>query len=778
MAPGANYMGGRRNAARTRSKDTVGRAQKNHFHRQRLDVLSNGLSRAQTGRAPSVTSGYGPKATAEDIGLSHAPGHGRRQVLSEINEASARSVPRQPPSRSASTSMKANEKDKDSSPGSKSATSRVLDALDSIEPISMRSVRSRILSIPDLAGLSSGFGHAVDPLHTRTPERKPAILKRPLPTSPSETDSSSFLAEKETRKLKRMRRMEEPSPFVHRFDPLEGFDTSDEEDPPEFMTVEQEPETEPDMYRSPKQPIEDVPVHSRPSSRSSSITCFGVEPEYSVEHRVAEALLKDLYNPSFAQAYPQLPIDDSRPAFCLSTNSAGFNDPPRPRIATLQDQEDDDADDMFTGVSLYDFADPWNAIGAFLGLENPCPVNQTDDDAALEPTEDELDGVGGVVEWEDEADQLMGDAIPQERLLAPSPQPDPEPESFVSPVLSVSRSEGPPHTHIPAPEAAPTTSRVSSPPPYTPLSPRSQIRTRFPISSAHVTPPRSRLSSASTTYRAPIAQTLLPDQIDDSDSESDKENENDFARCSAGTTNTTMSSSRSSLAVAVPNSPPGIKSFYEFIRSDDDDNFGRRIMQFSLSSPVRRAPPSFSSSSESGSGSTREENGNRTANDSALFCIARRSSPISASAVRGSDHEWNTRTLRAVQSQTEFDHRFDVKRKPFEKFPSPSASQAQRGTGDDGFGFDMGSRTVRLRGSSPVSASGTLLPPVMLSVPVQQDEPEPVWVSPWVQDVEDDGDSLVAVEEEQRPEYFGDLRMSLFEDESDEDCIILLSSLP
>ncbi|KAJ7880993.1 hypothetical protein B0H14DRAFT_2705708, partial [Mycena olivaceomarginata] len=40
MAPGANYMGGKRNAARARSKDTTGRAQKNHFTRQRRDILS------------------------------------------------------------------------------------------------------------------------------------------------------------------------------------------------------------------------------------------------------------------------------------------------------------------------------------------------------------------------------------------------------------------------------------------------------------------------------------------------------------------------------------------------------------------------------------------------------------------------------------------------------------------------------------------------------------------------------------------------------------------
>jgi hypothetical protein len=40
---GANYTGGKRNAARDRSRDASGRLQRGYFSRQRLNLLANGL---------------------------------------------------------------------------------------------------------------------------------------------------------------------------------------------------------------------------------------------------------------------------------------------------------------------------------------------------------------------------------------------------------------------------------------------------------------------------------------------------------------------------------------------------------------------------------------------------------------------------------------------------------------------------------------------------------------------------------------------------------------
>jgi len=89
--PGANYMGGKRsvsspqsnpyrlktihcrNAMRARAKDTVGRQQKGHFGRQRLDLLSKGLAASK----PSERSNSPPfptitKQEPPNISLAHA----------------------------------------------------------------------------------------------------------------------------------------------------------------------------------------------------------------------------------------------------------------------------------------------------------------------------------------------------------------------------------------------------------------------------------------------------------------------------------------------------------------------------------------------------------------------------------------------------------------------------------------------------------------------------------------------------------------------------------
>ena len=94
---GANYTGGRRNAAKARSKDTTGRLQRGHFSKQRLGILTDALrSRRPDHQSlsrpcpvtdnPNLTvtprpgflispSGYStctPLATVHDISLGHA----------------------------------------------------------------------------------------------------------------------------------------------------------------------------------------------------------------------------------------------------------------------------------------------------------------------------------------------------------------------------------------------------------------------------------------------------------------------------------------------------------------------------------------------------------------------------------------------------------------------------------------------------------------------------------------------------------------------------------
>lgn len=93
---GANYTGGRRNAAKARSRDTTGRLQRGHFSKQRLGILTDALrsrrpdhqppTRPATDDNPNLTSNprsgsfvspsrcftSAPAATVYDISLRHA----------------------------------------------------------------------------------------------------------------------------------------------------------------------------------------------------------------------------------------------------------------------------------------------------------------------------------------------------------------------------------------------------------------------------------------------------------------------------------------------------------------------------------------------------------------------------------------------------------------------------------------------------------------------------------------------------------------------------------
>ncbi|KAI0635695.1 hypothetical protein C8Q77DRAFT_1099052 [Trametes polyzona] len=138
--PGANYMGGKRNAARARVKDATGQAQRSHFGKKRFEILRTGLSKGHATTGQSAKAGNGPHDRPE-ISLAHARRNFRPAERSNMIERllSPYQVPTPRPS----------------SPRSPTSRSRILKALDADSPIAQRARVSRILQIPDLLGLST-----------------------------------------------------------------------------------------------------------------------------------------------------------------------------------------------------------------------------------------------------------------------------------------------------------------------------------------------------------------------------------------------------------------------------------------------------------------------------------------------------------------------------------------------------------------------------------------------------------------------------------------------
>ncbi|KAJ7454670.1 hypothetical protein FB451DRAFT_1278904, partial [Mycena latifolia] len=199
MAPGANYMGGKRNAARARSKDTS-RVHKTFFSRQRLDILSKGLS----GRAPSggISTGYGPRVTASDIALSHA-----RHPATYPEDQNIIPGPR-----SSSGSIR---------------SSRVLEALDTTEPIAMRAAMSRILSIPDLAGLSTRQNVHTPPRRSKRTRRHDSDSCHPQEGERKRQKSQNAQSYSPSNSIQQDENTEEPG----QFEPMGvDYNTADESD--------------------------------------------------------------------------------------------------------------------------------------------------------------------------------------------------------------------------------------------------------------------------------------------------------------------------------------------------------------------------------------------------------------------------------------------------------------------------------------------------------------------------------------------------------------------
>ncbi|KIP11169.1 hypothetical protein PHLGIDRAFT_157855 [Phlebiopsis gigantea 11061_1 CR5-6] len=86
---GANYMGGRRNAAKARVRDTDGRLQRSHFSKQRFPVLAKGLARNLV--PPDRTSAHHEAILVATIPFAHARKAPEMMYGQEHAEAMAKS---------------------------------------------------------------------------------------------------------------------------------------------------------------------------------------------------------------------------------------------------------------------------------------------------------------------------------------------------------------------------------------------------------------------------------------------------------------------------------------------------------------------------------------------------------------------------------------------------------------------------------------------------------------------------------------------------------------
>ncbi|KAJ7163921.1 hypothetical protein C8R43DRAFT_1168728 [Mycena crocata] len=307
MAPGANYMGGKRSAAKARSKDTTGRVHKNFFGRQRLDILSKSLS----GRATSAecASGHGPRVSASDIGLSHA-----KHAISPVVEVY--------PSRSPPSRRTRSKSHKRSSSGSRS--SRVLEALDTGEPLAMRAAMDKILSIPDLAGLS-----------TRPAQKR----SRPVDESERERKRQAWF---------QLRKSRSGFPELDQFESMEvDCNTTDDE---------LEDAASRRIY------LLDESLLAPPANTPPNVT-YQNDNLVDVTHTPPSSSSRHL--PRRAFNYP-----------CVSLSSHSAQDTPTSK------REPTTNADLSLRDNLYEYQDPWNAIGVILGLE----VEDTEMQSELEDT--------------------------------------------------------------------------------------------------------------------------------------------------------------------------------------------------------------------------------------------------------------------------------------------------------------------------------------------------------------------------------------------------------
>ncbi|KAG8218464.1 hypothetical protein J3R82DRAFT_4094 [Butyriboletus roseoflavus] len=155
---GANYMGGKRNTARAKSKDIVGRAQRCHFGKQRL---ASALCVTQTNRV------YPNTPTLSSILPEMTLAHARCDANTDLDATSSIKV--FSGDRLYSSTL-ANNTTQRSKP------SKVLGALDILDHTSMRAAIDRILQQPDFIGINvPKLKETAYTEHMHTP----AAVKRP-----------------------------------------------------------------------------------------------------------------------------------------------------------------------------------------------------------------------------------------------------------------------------------------------------------------------------------------------------------------------------------------------------------------------------------------------------------------------------------------------------------------------------------------------------------------------------------------------------------------------
>ncbi|KAF9815621.1 hypothetical protein IEO21_04481 [Rhodonia placenta] len=172
---GANYMGGKRNAAKARAKDSIGNAQRSFFGKQKLGILTKGLSK-------SYNRNSGENAVPSSRGLPEISlAHAHRDLSSRMEPGViGLSTPRK---HGQTRPVKPQEDTSSSGPRGKSSGSRskILRALDMSEPIFMKAEMERICNIPNLAGLAPDAERCFE-------TKSIAQVNLRTPSSPTEPD--------------------------------------------------------------------------------------------------------------------------------------------------------------------------------------------------------------------------------------------------------------------------------------------------------------------------------------------------------------------------------------------------------------------------------------------------------------------------------------------------------------------------------------------------------------------------------------------------------------
>ncbi|KAK0235597.1 hypothetical protein EDD85DRAFT_837443 [Armillaria nabsnona] len=292
---GANYMGGKKNAAKVRSRDAAGRQQKRFFGRQRLNLLS---------KRRSVNSPTPRNQAQPSISLAHA----KQKQNSTLLLSPRGYIPS--PSKPG--------KSKRDGPSSASSSSKVLEALDTSEPMFLRAAMNQILSLPDLAGLS------------------PYKRKRT-------SDASSPGA----RRSKRVK----PEPSPEKDEEGLSFGSQNDQlcDSPEasFRDIYHDPDE--DEYDDEELDDAFFQGHLGSHTASSSIQSFPVSA------------------PSQGKPHIPMPNDVAQETSSFGTLAV---------TSSLQTS--------FSG-NIFDYDDPWTAVGVILGLQSApsTPAKDVDDTSAL-----------------------------------------------------------------------------------------------------------------------------------------------------------------------------------------------------------------------------------------------------------------------------------------------------------------------------------------------------------------------------------------------------------